>query len=55
VYSAAGVGAYRLDRDALVFGIDDMFSLRYTADQEAPLRMEETRLEGEIFSMRGQV
>jgi hypothetical protein len=55
VCPTAGVGAYCLDRNALVFGIDDMFSFRYTTDQEPPLRMKETRLEGKIFPMRGQV
>lgn len=32
VYPAAGVGADRLDGHALILGIDDMFSLRYTTD-----------------------
>lgn len=53
MYPAAGIGAYRLDRNTLILGIDDMVSLIYPTDQEAPLGMKETRLESEIFSIGG--
>lgn len=53
VYPAAGISAYRLDRDTLILGIDDMVSLIYPTDQEAPLGMEETGFESKVFSIGG--
>lgn len=52
VNTTASVGAYCLNRDALILGIDDVLPLGNSTDQIPPLCMEETGIEREILPVR---
>jgi hypothetical protein len=52
---AAGIGAHGLNWNALILGIDDMFTLGNSANDKSPLGMEEAGIESDIFPIGRQV